>query len=286
MDLLDCMNRALDYIENNLSGIIDYDVAAKLAYCSTYHFERMFPYITGVSLSEYIRRRRLTLAAFELQSENTKIIDTALKYGYESPEAFSRAFKKLHGVSPVVAKKSGVTLKAYPRLSFQINIKGDELMNYRIEEKGAFEMFGVVGDISANTQEEAFIEVPKFCRKCDEDGTVDRMNEFLGRAPSAMLHAALFDHSENGFKYMICCFAKDGIKVPPQYQKLNVKSATWAIFPAENCAEIPQIWRNIYTQWFPTSGYEQADGPTFEMYYGDAQNNPTGEVLIPVAKLK
>ncbi|WP_353615592.1 AraC family transcriptional regulator [Bacillus sp. FJAT-27264] len=120
MDWMDRMNSAMEYIETHLSEEIDYDQLAKIACCSTYHFQRMFPFITNVTLSEYIRRRRLTLAAFELQQSATKVIDVALKYGYESPEAFSRAFKKMHSVMPVSACDKCVSLKAFPRLSFHI----------------------------------------------------------------------------------------------------------------------------------------------------------------------
>jgi AraC family transcriptional regulator len=159
MDWLERMNSAMEYIEANLDGDISYDRIAQIACCSTYHFQRMFPFITGVTLSEYIRRRRLTLAAFELQTTNTKVIDVAVKYGYDSPEAFARAFKNLHGIMPVSARDKGVSLKAYPRMSFHISIKGDVEMNYRIEQRGPFEMFGVYGEINSNMKT-AFSEVP------------------------------------------------------------------------------------------------------------------------------
>jgi len=135
MDWLDRMNSAMEYIETHLSDDINYDQVAKLACCSTYHFQRMFSFITNVPLSEYIRRRRLTLAAFELQSRDKKVIDIALKYGYESPEAFSRAFKNLHDIMPSHAHNEGVTLKSYPQMSFHISIKGDSEMNYRIIDR-------------------------------------------------------------------------------------------------------------------------------------------------------
>ncbi len=120
MEWLESMNAAVDYIESHLTDDISYERAARLACCSAYHFQRMFSYITGVPLSEYIRRRRLTLAAFELQSNRVKVIDTALKYGYESPEVFSRAFRKMHGIMPVSARVAGVSFKAYPRMTFHI----------------------------------------------------------------------------------------------------------------------------------------------------------------------
>ena len=138
MDWLENMNSAMDYIESHLADEISYDAIARLACCSTYHLKRMFPFITGVTLSEYIRRRRLTLAAFELQTGDSKVIDIAMKYGYDSPEAFARAFKSLHGILPGSVRDAGVPLKAYPRITFQIYIKGDTEMNYRIEEREAF----------------------------------------------------------------------------------------------------------------------------------------------------
>ncbi|MGI6705797.1 MAG: helix-turn-helix transcriptional regulator [Clostridia bacterium] len=138
MEWLERVNGAIDYIEDNLAGHIDYKTAAQIACCSTYQFQRMFSFITDVSLSEYIRRRRLTLAAFELQHSNMKVVDVAFKYGYDSPEAFTRAFQNLHGVTPSSARDEGVKLKAYPRISFQMSIKGDVEMNYRIEKNNPF----------------------------------------------------------------------------------------------------------------------------------------------------
>lgn len=282
MDWLDRMNSAIDYIELHLTDTIEYKQLAKIVCCSVYHFQRMFSFISGVALSEYIRHRRLTLAAIELQNKNTKIIDIALKYGYESPEAFSRAFKNLHGVPPTSARSMGTTLKAYPRMTFYLSIKGGIEMNYRIEQKESFEVFGVVGIIQTDSQETSFIEVPKFCIKCDEDGSVDRMNALLGRSHDTMLHAALYDFTENSFKYMICEYVTDSMVIPKEYERLSVPALMWAIFPVDDC-DMPNTWRRIYSEWFPTSDFEQVEGPQFEMYYGKAQNS-TGEVWIPVKK--
>lgn len=143
MDLLKSMNRALKYIEENLTNDIDFQEAAKLAFCSEYHFKRMFSFLAGISLSEYIRRRRLTLAAFELKDSNVKVIDIAIKYGYNSPDSFARAFQNLHGINPSKARLNGHSLKAYPRMTFQLTIKGGNEMNYRIEEKEAFRIVGI-----------------------------------------------------------------------------------------------------------------------------------------------
>lgn len=195
----------MEYIETNLADTISLEKIAQIACCSTYHFQRMFPFIRGVTLSEYIRRRRMTLAAFELQTTNVKVIDVAIKYGYESPEAFARAFKNLHGIMPISARDKGASLKAYPRMSFHISIKGDIEMNYRIEQRGPFDMFGVYGLIDLDMKT-AFSEVPQFRKQCDEDGSVDLMNEILGRFGDSVLHAALYDHSgDSGEIYKAFC---------------------------------------------------------------------------------
>ena len=281
MDWLERMNAAMDYIEAHLADDISYDEIARIACCSTYHFQRMFPFITGVTLSEYIRRRRLTLAAFELQTEGVRVIDVALKYGYQSPEAFARAFKSLHGVMPVAARDPGVSLKAWPRMSFQISIKGDVGMRYRIEQLETFEMFGVYAEVREEL-EAAFEDVARFRRECDEDGSVDVINGLLGRFGNCLLHAALFDHNGETFKYMVCYHLPEGLDIPKRFTKLSVPALTWAIFPEPDC-RLQELWRRIYTEWFPTSGYELAEGPQFEMYYGTPERT-MGEIWIPVRK--
>lgn len=143
MDSLENMNKALSYIEENLTNGIDYREMARIACCSEYHFKRMFSFLSGVTLSEYIRRRRLTLAAFDLKSRDVRVIDVAIKYGYQSPDSFARAFQLLHGVTPTEARNQGYSLKAYPRMTFQLSIKGGTEMKYRIEEKEAFRVVGL-----------------------------------------------------------------------------------------------------------------------------------------------
>lgn len=283
MDWLDNMNEAVEYIETHLADEISYDRAAQIACCSTYHFQRMFSYITGVPLSEYIRRRRLTLAAFELQTGSVKVIDTALKYGYESPEAFSRAFKKLHGIMPVSARDIGTSLKAYPRMTFSILVKGDVEMKYRITQREAFRVFGVYADISTDS-EIAFEQVPKFFKKCDEDLVPDEINALLGRFNDSHTISALYDYTEDSFKYMICQFLPKGLSIPDKFTVLEVPEATWAVFDVPDC-EVQAMRKRIWTEWFPTSGYEEIKGVSFEMYYGLASHeNVFGEIWIPIKK--
>ena len=283
MDWLDKMNSAMDCIEENLADNISYDNIAQLACCSKYHFQRMFPFITGVALSEYIRRRRLTLAAFELQTTHTKVIDIAMKYGYESPEAFTRAFKILHGVMPTSARDSGIALKAYPRMTFHMTVKGDVEMKYRIEQREAFQVFGACTEISAD-MEKAFEQVPQFFRKCDDNGTTYTINRLLGRFHDNHTISALYGHTEDSMNYMICNFLPENFTVPPTLTTLAVPASTWAIFDGPG-GDMQNLWRQIFTEWLPTSGFEIEEGAQFEMYYGLAQHeNIFGEIWIPVRK--
>lgn len=144
MDWIIRLNNAISYIEENLSGTIDNDELARIACCYTYYFQRMFAYMADVPLSEYIRRRRMSLAAVDLQSSNGKIIDIALKYGYDSPTAFNRAFQSVHGIAPSLVKNDGVPVKVFPPISFKITIKGAEKMDYRIEKKTSLELLALL----------------------------------------------------------------------------------------------------------------------------------------------
>lgn len=143
MDILSELNKAMEYIEENICEEIDLDAIAKVTCYSPYHFNKIFCYLASISLSEYIRRRKMTLAAIELQKEGSKVIDIALKYGYDNPDSFARAFSKLHHATPSQAKLKGTVLKSYPKLSFQIIIKGELAMDYQIKELKAFDVVGI-----------------------------------------------------------------------------------------------------------------------------------------------
>ena len=180
MKWINHLNKSINYIEAHLTDEIDLEKLSQLACCSTFHFQRMFSFMTGVPLSEYIRRRRLTLAAFDLQTSRMKVIDVAFKYGYESPEAFSRAFKNLHGVMPVSARDIGVSLKAFPKMTFQISIKGVAEMNYRIEERDAFEVFGLALKTTV-INGQCYKDIPEFWMSCGQDGRGTELLEAAGK---------------------------------------------------------------------------------------------------------
>ena len=135
MDWITRMQNAIDYIEAHLTDTIDYEVVAEQSFSSSYHFQRIFGILCGCTLGEYIRNRRLTLAGAELASSKEKVIDIALKYGYESPDSFAKAFQKFHGITPSEARRDGSCLKSFSRVSMKITLEGGSMMNYRIEEK-------------------------------------------------------------------------------------------------------------------------------------------------------
>ena len=278
MNLIEQLNRAIEYIELNLTDAEALSAVANVTSYSPYHFQRLFNYLTDMPLSEYIRKRKMSVAVVDLQ-KGDKVIDVSVKYGYNSADSFTRAFERQHGITPSMVRQDGVKFQIYPPLTFQIQIKGVQKMTCKIESKSAFEMFGVYGEISSD-MEKAFEEVPKFRVSCDEDGSVDEMNELLGVEPCTMLHAALYDHREASFKYMICQFTPEGVKIPERYSRLQVPAMTWAIFSVDDC-EMQAMWRRIYTEWLPTSGYNPVGDINFEMYYGKA-DHPRGEIWIPV----
>lgn len=281
MDWLTRMNRAMDYIEMNLTGEIELAEVAHRACCSSHQFQRMFSFITNVTLAEYIRRRRLTLAALELQNSDTKVIDIALKYGYESPVSFARAFQMLHGVTPAMARQVGTSLKAYPRLSFLITIKGAEAMNYRIETKEHFQVFGIERVFNSN----GGAETPaQFWQQSHANGEVERLAVHAGDLPSFVsqdlykVHAVCsYRKTENNtFPYMLCALQSESSKTDG-YCTVTIPAQTWAIFHSEPFTwdkfdeTIETLYRRFYSEWLPTAGYEQVEGLEFEFYGGRAR---------------
>lgn len=263
MDWLSSLNDAMAYIEENLAGEIDLAHAARLACCSPYHLQRMFSYMAGVPLSEYIRRRRMTRAVFDLRS-GEKVLDVALKYGYDSPTAFNRAFQGVHGAAPSAAKTEGVALKAYPPISFKITIKGEAEMNYRIEKMDAFRIVGVkmTGD-----SDEGFSQVPKFWAKTAQAGKIPQICSLMNAQPMGLLGVSTGDWpNAKDFDYYIA--AASTSPTPEGMEEYTVPAATWAVFECVGPmpGSIQELQKRIVTEWLPNSGYQYADAPDIEVY--------------------
>ena len=281
MDTLQNMKDAINYIEENLDGEIEYGKIAEIALCSQYHFQRMFAFLIGIPLSEYIRRRRLTLAAFDLQNDGVKVIDTAMKYGYSSPDSFSRAFMAMHGIMPSKVRENSSLLKAYPRVTFSLSLKGVVEMNYKIVQKNEFSIVGIkqrfshteglgesVGKMWGETPEETITQIAELG------------NELIG------VYSGMYE--DNTTDYYIATISD---KTPPDGMcSLEIPSLTWAVF--EIVGPMPtamgDVWGRIFSEWFPTSGYEHAEAPEVEWYSnGDMDSaDYKSEIWIPVIKSK
>ncbi|PLR95506.1 AraC family transcriptional regulator [Bacillus sp. T33-2] len=289
MDLLRNMNEALQYIEENLTDDIDFKEVARLALCSEYHFKRMFSFLAGTTLSEYIRRRRLTLAAFELINTKLRVIDIAIKYGYSSPDSFTRAFQSLHGVSPSVARSNGQSLKAYPRVTFQLSIKGGSEMNYRIEEKEAFHIVGIKKRVPIVFQGEN-PEITAMWKKLNTD-TISKLIELSNIQPKGIIQAST-NFSEGRMEEKGSLDHYIGVattnECPENFSKLKVPAFTWAVF--ESAGPFPNIlqdtWGRIYSEWFPSSNYQQTEGPEILSIKTKDLSSPIvkSEIWIPVLK--
>lgn len=291
METLVLLRQAIDYMEERLQTKLEIEDIAKAALSSKYHFQRMFHALTGFTVTEYIRNRRLTLSAEELAGTDSKVIDIALKYGYESPEAFTKAFQRLHGMTPSAAKKKNVKLKSFPRISFQIQIKGVVEMNYRIVEENASTVVGKEFII----QKDAAMEIPEFAEANWTNGTHDQINEFVGRPAKSLLYGYHYDFSEDGTKrYLVGWEFKQENEVPQGLSVLQIPTQTYAVFDSreqipddvEIGLEIINVWKRIYSEWFPSANFEQVEGPCIEKYYwiDESQAESICEVWIPVKR--
>lgn len=289
MILLEKMNRALTYIEENLINEIDYNEIARIALCSEYHFKRMFSFLSGVSLSEYIRRRRLTLAAFELQNKDIKIIDIAIKYGYNSPDSFTRAFQNLHGITPSEARNNGQSLKAYPRMTFQLTIKGGVEMNFRIEDKVAFRIVGLKKRVHIIFQG-VNPEIAAMWKSLNDE-VINSLKKLSNVEPSGLISASTnFSEErmeEKGQLDHYIGVATTG-ECPHNLAQLEVPASTWAVFEAVGPFPdtLQNVWGRIYSEWFPSSIYEQTEGP--EMLWNESKDVTSStfksEIWIPIVK--
>lgn len=296
MDWLTKMNAAIDYIEEHLTDEIDLNQVCAKACCSSYNFQRMFSFITDVPLAEYIRRRRLTAAALELQNSSHKILDIALKYGYDSATSFARAFSALQGLTPREAKQTGAKLKAYPKISFQIFIKGEKEMDYRIETKESFDVFGIE-TIASLAGEKNYQSPAELWQQCRQNGEYESLYSKAGDLPEFIRQDLCKIHGVenyrktegNTFPYMLCAFVSQNSSTEG-YQTVRIPTQTYAIFSSDKFnwdTELHPILntmhKRFYSEWLPTANYERAEGANFEIYGGTAEYGYI-ELWFPIRK--
>lgn len=280
MEWIEKLNEAISYIEEHLTEEIDYEQLGRIACYSSYHFQRMFTYMAGVPLSEYIRRRKMSLAAVDLQDRDMKIIDAAGKYGYSSPTAFNRAFQTVHGIAPSAVKSEGVSVKSFPPILFKITVKGVEEMNYRIETKDAFRIVGVSVPLDKDI-EKNFSVIPQKWQEISTNGTLQRLTGMMDTPPMGVLGVSTCNDTQPWRYYIaVCTSQKKG-----DLEEYVVPATAWAVFPGEGTNQsIQELERRIVTEWLPTSGYEYGNAPDVEVYISPDPQNAKYEVWIPVVK--
>ena len=280
MEWIDRLNDAISYIEGHLTDSIDTDQLGRIACCSAYHFQRMFSYMAGIPLSEYIRRRKMSLAAVDLQEKNIKIIEVAGKYGYSSPTAFNRAFQSVHGIAPSAVWNEGASIKSFPAITFKITVKGAEEMNYRIESREAFRIVGVSVPLHKDI-EENFTVIPSKWAEVSMNGTLQKLIGLMDTPPMGVLGISLCNDEEAWKYYISVSSSKDADGL----EEYTVPAATWAIFSGTGTNQsIQELERRIVTEWLPTSGYEYGSAPDIEVYLNPDPQTAQYEVWIPVVK--
>lgn len=280
MDWLKNWNQALDYLEENLAGEIRLEELGRLAGCSGYHFQRMFSYLAGVPLKEYVRRRRMTRAAADLRT-GERVLDVALRYGYDSPTAFNRAFQAIHGVAPSLAREDGVKLKAFPRIRFKFVLKGDTEMEYQIVRREAFRIVGFRTPLPMDA-EESFQIVPRFWGEVGP--RLGELIPLMGFEIPGVLGVSTC-HLEQSF-YYIAVAAE--VSVPEGMEECTVPAATWAVFSGQSQQPnaIQELQRRVVSEWLPDSGYEWAQAPDVEVYLSEpGAEEVQFQVWLPVQKI-
>ena len=291
MDWITGISKAIDYIEEHITEPTDYARAAKEACSSPFNFQRVFALLCGYTLGDYVRMRRLTLAGEELLSTDAKVIDVALKYGYDSPESFSRAFTRFHGVSPSAVRK-GAAIRSFSRICVKLILTGGSIMEYRIEKKQAAKIICRRREFTKPGDDYTNREIPEFWNECGRDGSIQKLCGYI--KDSAQFKGLLgvcfsTEMTDSGFPYGIGA-EYDGESDPQDFEIVEIPAYTYAVFTMRG--RMPDAFRETYrkicTEFFPQSGYEYGNGVEIEAYPSADVQNPdyTCEIWIAVKPKK
>lgn len=283
---LEKYNEAINYIEKQLTEDIDLDKAGEIAGCSGFHFSKIFLYLTDMTLKTYIRNRKMTLACYDLQKSDKKIIDVALKYGYDSPTAFNRAFKKVHGIAPSKVNNKNVTLNYHEPITLSIDIKGNRQFTYTIVDKEAMRIVGIKEKYPVNIDEN-FNKVPIQWFKATVTGKIKKILSLNNQKEKKLLGVSVFD-DEGMFDYYIA--TETDQESPKNFDEYVIPGNEYAVFQCVGAIPkaLQQLQKNIITDWLPSSGYEYANAPDIEVYYEGNRNSDDYrcEVWLPVKRCK
>lgn len=288
MDMLKDMNQAMHYIEENLDGEIDFDQVAALAGVSEYHFRKMFSYLAGMGLSSYIRNRRLSQAAFDLKQGGERVLDIAVKYGYDSADGFSRAFREWSGINPSEVKDS-VSLKVFPRLTFQLTIQGGMNMEYCIEEKESFKLVGVKKRVPILFEGQN-PEIMKMVQSITPEQR-EKLQSWRNTEVKTVVNASFnFDEGRSEQKGQLDHLIGSITTLDESFgdfEVVGIPAGSWAIFTTTGPfpETLQKVWGQIFAEWLPSSNYELVEGPEIS-FNGDMSDlqNVYSEIWIPVKK--
>ena len=298
MDWITGMQKAIDYIESKLTEEIDYEKVAAESLSSSYHFQRVFSILCGYSLGEYIRLRRLSLAGVELAKGKEKVIDIAMKYGYDSPDSFAKAFQKFHGITPSQARTDGNMLKSFSRLSIKISLEGGSIMNYRIEEKEEMVLTGF---------KRHFLGIPDERMEQEKEMYVNtRPLQYILQGLSGDVVNSfdiITNIDDNGYDFYIASqlseycrnnLNKDGVlgeEFAKYYENIIIPPCKYVVFETERCAYPTMVFldlrRKIASEWLPNSGYQLKNAPELVVthwFEGEMRNQRYRELWIPIEK--
>ncbi len=272
------ITNAVSYIEENLDKELNIEDIAAKAYVSSFHFQRIFSVLCGFTVGEYIRCRRLTLAAQELASGEEKVIDIALKYGYDSPDSFARAFARFHGVPPSAAKQKGIRLNAFAPLKIKLTLEGGTMLEYKIVEKAQFTVMGRSRMFNSDTSYE---EIPKFW--------TEHMQSEESKVVCGMYGICLDGDGKN-FEYLIADNYLPRSEVPEGYVTKVIPAGTWAVFPCTGALPkaLQDVNTKIWSEWLPScKSYKLAGNYNVEMYTPPCENpdDTYSEIWVPVEKI-
>ena len=282
MNYINEMQKAIDYIEDNLDKDINFEKVSKEVGMSSFYFHRIFTAIIGISPTAYIRNRRLTVAAQEISKNNENIVDIAFKYGFESHEAFSRAFKNFHGVVPKLAKTDGNEFKNFSRANLEIEVNTNNVLNYRIKSKDVIRVAALFRKFNLDNKN----EVPEYWNEMKKNGILDNISDSYNKN---LLGICIGTQNAFEYRYGIGIEVegtedikstgdietKHGMKV------VEIPKCSWVVFRCEGQDEkdINELWTKIYKEFFITSSYKQCMDIDFELY-----DDKDTEIWIPISK--
>lgn len=302
MDWITGIQNAINYMEEHLLEDIDYEEVAKQSFSSIYHFQRVFSILCGYTIGEYVRNRRLSLAGMELQMEKRKVIDVALKYGYDSPDSFAKAFLKFHGITPSNARIEGAILKSFSRLSFKISLEGGKTMNYKMVEKEELTLVGYKKHFSGTP-----------AARCDQEAefyTETRVNQYILKGISRdcdTIYNVITGFNDEGYDFYIAAKLSGedtenlgkilGAQEKDRFEKIVVPAGQYLICETTRerypVMQVEELRRKVVSEWLPSSGYELADTPEIAVVHwfyeegNDAVNDSRYvELWLPVRKEK